>query len=182
MKFCPTTPSTLILGLANNTLQVMNVETRKIPEWAHLLCSSPPTALIQQRDSMMGISFEPHSAGERDVGGSSSRTPSISSETRSPLVHTILIWGASWTCKLTLPDQPSRRPKRPRRVTDLIETDPMVTVLEQMKFKIQISHKYQPILLLEFVAHEELVVVERPFFGLLAHLPPAWLRTGAYGT
>ncbi|KAH9817953.1 quinon protein alcohol dehydrogenase-like superfamily [Melampsora americana] len=202
LSFSPTTPSTLVIGFANNTLQVMNVEDRKIPEWAQQVCANPPYNLTQLRDPIMGISFDSHvDKDERSINGCNS---SISSDTKSHLPHVFLLWGATWTAKVTLPDHPngttSSRQKRPRRLVDLLATGEdenqpdtgTVTPSDVASVKsntepvvqhfVQVSHKYQPILLLDFMGQDEMVIVERPFFGLLAHLPPAWSRTGAYGT
>ncbi|PLW15946.1 hypothetical protein PCANC_16478 [Puccinia coronata f. sp. avenae] len=48
---------------------------------------------------------------------------------------------------------------------------------------VQVSHKYQSLLLADFLSPHEIVLVERPFFSLLLnHLPPVWQRAAAYGT
>ncbi|KAG0142783.1 hypothetical protein CROQUDRAFT_662108 [Cronartium quercuum f. sp. fusiforme G11] len=199
LSFSSSTPSTLVIGYADNSLQVMNVESRRMPEWAQKLCANPPAVLSQLRDTMLGIAFEPHV--ERDERSGAGCNSSISSDTRTHIPHTIFLWGANWTCKISLPEQPnllgtSRRPKRPRQLVDLLAVDEglaefgtgsetateMGSVEVTVKVDARVTHKYQAILLLDFLGPEEMVIVERPFLGLLAHLPPAWVRTGAYGT
>lgn len=37
-------------------------------------------------------------------------------------------------------------------------------------------HRYQPLMFLDFVGDDEMVVVERPWFGILESLPPSFHR------
>ncbi|KAL1924575.1 uncharacterized protein VTP21DRAFT_4229 [Calcarisporiella thermophila] len=45
----------------------------------------------------------------------------------------------------------------------------------------RLLHKYQPLLFLDFLSGESLVVIERPFFDILEKLPPSFYRA-KYGT
>ncbi|KAH9456507.1 hypothetical protein MJO29_006536 [Puccinia striiformis f. sp. tritici] len=68
---------------------------------------------------------------------------------------------------------------------------PSVTPTTSGGVTINISHKYQSLLLVDFLntnhnLDNQLVIVERPFFDLLSDnklsFPPVWNRTGVYGT
>ncbi|MBW0476531.1 hypothetical protein O181_016246 [Austropuccinia psidii MF-1] len=218
LAFSQVMPSILMIGFANNTLQVIDVETRQVPCWARSLSSSTPEILTQLRDSLIGIVFQPvspsiaPSTNEKDdgsiVGSRTTTAGSLVASSDKPIPKSnniALIWGATWICKMTIIDpsvtNPAIRRRKRRREAQMnlsrnkqneISTGvegakesmddfdyPPLPVIEP---KFQVSHKYQPLLAVDYINRNELVVVERPFFGLLSNLPPAWQRSGVYGT
>jgi WD40 repeat protein len=46
LAFAPNSPSLLILGFANNSLELYDVEARQFPPWSRALCSALPSGLL----------------------------------------------------------------------------------------------------------------------------------------
>lgn len=124
LAFIPQSPSHLIVGLPNNTLQIFDVEARRIAPWAQFLVTEPIKELHVLHEPLIGLALEP--ASSRRVGGSSTpaspmptdgllmrRPSSLSSGSPAPrAIPVLLAWGANWVCRMRLPGaigSPSRR-------------------------------------------------------------------------
>ncbi|KAI0762616.1 WD40 repeat-like protein [Fomes fomentarius] len=170
LAFDPSAPSSLLLGFADNHLEVYDVEARQFPRWARGLVKSLPQRFKHLHDPVLGVTFDP-GAGE---GGEASTTA--------------LFWGATWICKVMLTERPGyggfekrrrgkwkapeQQPKANGRVEVSVEDGQQE--VQQRNFKL-VTH-YRPLLLVDFVAPGELVVVERPLVDVLAKLPPAYFK------
>lgn len=179
LAFDPAAPSTLVLGFADNQLEVYDVEARHFPRWARELINALPQRFTHLHDPVLGVTFDPGSrVGGAEEGGGSPLPP-----------RTALFWGATWLCKVMLTErrgyggyEKRRRGKRKAaevtqqnangRVEVSVEEGPQE--VQQRNFKL-ITH-YRPLLLVDFVSPGELVVVERPLVDVLAKLPPAYFK------
>ena len=156
-----------MLGLANNTLQVFDVEARRFPDWARALAAGLPKRFTHLHDALLGVTFDP---GAADAAGAGKPTP-----------HAALFWGATWMCKVVL-DAPAgwggfskkRRRAQSRPAAPVPQEHGGADERANANFKM-ITH-YRPILFVDFVAPGELVVVERPLVDVLANLPPAYWK------
>lgn len=146
-SFNPTSPSLLIIGFANNTIQAFNVEARQFP------ITSSFTSLMHLHDPISGITFDP------------------STEKPDPRA---LIWGSSWMCKQSPTSTPSEKKKR--RHYSQVQPDNMDIGGVGGPSNIQVVTRYRPILLAEYVGPGELVIIERPLLDLLEILPPAYYK------
>ncbi|EPQ60935.1 WD40 repeat-like protein [Gloeophyllum trabeum ATCC 11539] len=163
LAFSPSNPSILVLALANNTLHIFDVEARQFPDWARPLCASLPQRFTRLHDPVVGVTFDP---------GASARDPSGAAA---------LFWGATWICKVKL-DAPvgwggfskKRRRQSAKHDGGRVTSDEGRHDLQQTNFKL-ITH-YRPLLLVDFLAPGELVVVERPLVDVLTKLPPAYFK------
>ncbi|EMD41715.1 hypothetical protein CERSUDRAFT_146940 [Gelatoporia subvermispora B] len=160
LAFTPSQPHTLVLGLANNSLHVYDVETRAFPRWARALTASLPQRFAHTHDAVLGAAFDPEPpAGQRVA----------------------LFWGANWLCKVVLdaPAGPGGFDKKRRRKS-AVPLPPPATPgdapeeTQTRNFKM-ITH-YRPILFADYMAPGELVVVERPLPDVLAKLPPPYFK------
>lgn len=169
LAFDPSNPSTLVLALANNTLQIYDVEARQFPRWARALSTALPQRFTGLHDPVLGVTFDPGSRAE----GATAR-------------HA-LFWGASWLCKVKLDEAAGWGGMNKKRRRDGKRSAPDARVevsLEegtgaearhvQQNFKL-VTH-YRPILFVDFIAPAELVVVERPLVDVLAKMPPAYFK------
>ena len=179
LAFDPSAPSTLVLGFADNRLEVYDVEGRHFPRWARSLINALPQRFTQLHDPVLGVTFDPGSrVGGTEEGGGSPLPP-----------KTALFWGATWLCKVVLTErigyggfEKRRRPKRKAAEVAQPNASGRVEVsmeegqqeVQQRNFKL-ITH-YRPLLLVDFVSPGELVVVERPLVDVLAKLPPAYFK------
>ena len=161
LAFVPSSPSLLILGFANNSIEVYDVEARQFPAWSRPLCAGLPKRFTHLHDAILGVTLAPASADN-------------TTDQRSENVLA-LFWGATWLCKVQF-DAPvgwgSFEKKRRRRRSEGAGTERDRGVTHNFKLITQ----YRQILLAEFLAAGELVVVERPLTDVLASLPPPYFK------
>ncbi|OSD05994.1 WD40 repeat-like protein [Trametes coccinea BRFM310] len=174
LAFDASAPNTLVLGFADNALEVYDVEARHFPRWARALVNALPQRFTHLHDPVLGVTFDPGHGEEAAAGGASPLPP-----------KTALFWGATWICKVNLTErigyggfEKRRRGKRKAAETnanDRVEVQTEEGQQEhQRNFKL-VTH-YRPLLFVDFVAPGELVVVERPLVDVLAKLPPAYFK------
>lgn len=178
LAFSPTTASLLAVGLANNTVNFFDVETRCIPWWAQNLANRPSGALTVLRDPLMGMAYDPIPA--------------------EPTKNVLILYGATWLCKMIVPsmstvDQAHQINSREAPSTvkrkemsdddeDTVEGGQEAAAVPRQKMRIprstiqtEVFHKYHSILMVDFNAKGELIVVERPYFTMLGQMAPAFV-------
>jgi U3 small nucleolar RNA-associated protein 4 len=169
LAFAPSAPSLLILGFANNTLELYDVETRQFPPWSRALCTALPKRFTHLHDAMLGVTLAPAVQEDNNAdeeGGSGGRNVLA------------LFWGPTWLCKVQFAAPVGwggfEKKKRRRRHSGEVDhgTERDRNAIHNFKLVTQ----YRQILLAEFLAPGELVVVERPLTDLLVNLPPAYYR------
>ena len=171
LAFDRLSPSILVLALANNTIQVYDVEARTFPAWARPLASGAvlPQRFRELHDTVLGVAFDagPHA---------------------DP--HSAIFWGSTWLCRVKLDEgttyggfdkkrkwkgAQAARPPPSVKVTGTSAVAPEEpTKVAQRNFKL-VTH-YRPLLFVDFMGPAELLVVERPLVDVLAKLPPAFFK------
>ncbi|KAH9075802.1 WD40 repeat-like protein [Lactarius deliciosus] len=153
LAFAPNSPSLLILGFANNSIEVYDVEVRQFPAWSRGLCAGLPKRFTHLHDAILGVTLAPADS-----------TTDQRSEN---------FWGATWLCKVQF-DAPvgwgGFEKKRRRRRSEAAERD------RGAAHNFKLITQYRQILLAEFLTTGELVVVERPLTDVLAGLPPPYFK------
>ncbi len=170
LAFDPSDPSILVLALANNTIQIYDVESRQFPSWSHQLTHSLPQRFTQLHDSLIGVTFDP----------STSRT--VPKDPNNPTKRVALFWGSTWICKVQLDaevgyvgfDKKRRRGGKKKFFPKDDKQKKGGEKGDEENFKM--ITQYRPMLLVDFLAPGELVVVERPLVDVLAKLPPAFFK------
>jgi U3 small nucleolar RNA-associated protein 4 len=173
LAFDPSAPHLLILGMANNTFQVFDVEARHQPDWARSLVANLPKRFTHIHDAILGVTFDP--------GALSAPASSDVPSTLRP--RHALFWGSTWLCKVQLNapvgwggfskkryrnavKPPPSAPGRPNPTSD--------GTIGESNFKL--ATHYRPILFADFIGPGELVIVERPPVDVLSKLPPAFWK------
>ncbi|KAH9049447.1 WD40 repeat-like protein [Lactarius hengduanensis] len=161
LAFTPSAPSLLILGFANNSVEMYDVEVRQFPAWSRALCAGLPKRFTHLHDAILGVTLAPASADS-------------TTDQRSENVNVLaLFWGATWLCKVQF-DAPvgwgGFEKKRRRQRSEAAERD------RGAAHNFKLITQYRQILLAEFLAAGELVVVERPLTDVLAGLPPPYFK------
>ncbi|KAF8527947.1 WD40 repeat-like protein [Hysterangium stoloniferum] len=170
MAFDPLSPSTLIIGLANNTLQVFDVETRQFPQWSQMSADNTHSTLRHLHDPLLGMTFDYRDAETVDAEAE----------------REVLLWSSSWMykAKLGVSTRPvgtlsKKRRRDSRRLSQSAaaegELDDHAPEAENDTDN-RIITRYRPVLLAEYIGPKELVVVERPLMELLSTLPPAYFK------
>ena len=173
LSFDPSDHGTLVIGLANNTIHVFDVESRTFPEWSIPLCSNLPKRFTHLHDPILGLTFNP--------------TPSKDGHRKA------LFWGFTWMCSVKL-DSPAgwggfskkrRREHQPtpngtpqlhtnvRKQSNVSTEDPLGQT--QPKNFTVLTH-YRPLLLVDFLDCGEIIVVERPLVDVMSAMPPAFFK------
>ena len=160
LAFVSSSPALLILGFANNSIEIYDVEARQFPAWSRPLCTGLPKRFTHLHDAILGVTLAPASADS-------------TTDQRSENVLA-LFWGATWLCKVQF-DAPVgwggfEKKRRRRRSEGATERD------RGLAHNFKLITQYRQILLAEFLAAGELVVVERPLMDVLAGLPPPYYK------
>jgi U3 small nucleolar RNA-associated protein 4 len=168
LAFAPTAPSLLILGFANNTLELYDVESRQFPPWSRALCSALPKRFTHLHDAILGVTLAPAAPDRNNNNNNGSSTSVLA-----------LFWGTTWLCKVQF-DAPvgwgGFEKKRRRRRSEGGATGHGAERDRSAVHNFKLITQYRQILLADFLAPGELVVVERPLTDVLANLPPAFYR------
>ena len=164
LAFSSLSTSILVAALPNNTIQFFNVDSRSIPAWGPKISLAPSGALSTQREPVLGLAFDP-----------------LANE-----VDNLLIYGSTWLLKMKVPTSTSiiKSESRKRKMDDDHDeshTALPVTSISKAGTSTDVTHKYQPIAMVDFTADGELVVVERPFFSMLGQMAPAFFEN-RYGS
>ena len=174
LSFDPSDHGTLIIGLANNSIHVFNVESRTFPDWSIPLCSNLPKRFTHLHDPILGLTFNP--------------TPSKDGHRK------VLFWGFTWMCSVKL-DSPvgwggfSKKRRREYQTTpngtprshanvgkppaNVSAEDPFGQA--QPKNFTVLTH-YRPLLFVDFLDCGEMIVVERPLVDVMSAMPPAFFK------
>ncbi|KAI0307576.1 WD40 repeat-like protein [Multifurca ochricompacta] len=155
LAFVPGSPSLLILGFANNSLELYDVEARQFPTWSRPLCTALPKRFTHLHDAILGVTVAPLSESNTIKGGNGNLNSVFA-----------LFWGATWLCKVQF-DAPigwggfekKRRRRRGEGADHGTERDKGA------------AHNFKLV-----TQYRQLVVVERPLTDVLASLPPAYFR------
>jgi U3 small nucleolar RNA-associated protein 4 len=182
LTFDPLSPSTLYIGLANNTIQIFDVETRLFPEWSLEVCRNLPRRLTGLADPVMGLVFSGVAVGVATGAGERKGSKEV------------VAWGTSWMCKISLISSSSSQhgsygltstaaggKKRPReREAGQSQTQNQNPVHAHSgtgeKDELEVINRYRNILFVDYLTPKEMVIVERPIVDVLRELPPAYFR------
>lgn len=174
LSFDPSDHGTLVIGLANNTIHIFNVESRTFPEWSIPLCSNLPKRFTHLHDPILGLTFNP--------------TPSKDGSRKA------LFWGFTWMCSVKL-DSPvgwggfSKKRRREYQSTSNGASQSHANIGKahanvsaedtygqgQPKNFTVLTH-YRPLLLVDFLDSGEMIVVERPLVDVMSAMPPAFFK------
>jgi U3 small nucleolar RNA-associated protein 4 len=172
--FDPSDHGTLVIGLANNTIHVFNVESRTFPDWSIPLCSNLPKRFTHLHDPILGLTFNP--------------TPSKDGSRKA------LFWGFTWMCSVKL-DSPvgwggfSKKRRREHKPTknrasqqrsNVSKAQGNVSIEDQngqtQPNNFTVLTHYRPLLFVDFLDCGEMVVVERPLVDVMSAMPPAFFK------
>lgn len=184
MSFLPSAEfePTLMLALPSNALICFGLVSRRFENWAQPLSSLLSNTLMDIREPVLGITFEP--ARDESKG-----------QTRKAAEHVAIVWGANWVAKIDLEKLrnadsvtavrgekasklPIRREVDRKRARDEVDDETQTAV----KLDIRVSRKYQPLVLFDFVGQGELVAVERTWFDVSKGMVDAFVKSGEFAT
>lgn len=174
LSFDPSDHGTLVIGLANNSIHVFNVESRTFPNWGISLCNNLPKRFTHLHDPILGLTFNP--------------TPSEDGSRRA------LFWGFTWMCSVKL-ESPigwggfSKKRRREYKTTANGASQPSTNAGKpqagaptegqnsQMQSKnFAVLTHYRPLLFADFLECGEMIVVERPWVDVMSTMPPAFFK------
>ena len=193
LAFLPSSPSvgpTLLIGLPSNAISLFDLTTRRFHPWALALSSLKTNTLMDLREPLLGVSFEPRDESLSAAMGKvhESRRQAVASE---PVA---VLWGANWVAKIDLDEvrtgaapraskqAPARREFDRKRAREEEGVVGLANADEGRQIEIRLTRRYQPLVLFDFVGVGELVAVERTWFDIAKALPPAFSANGQFAT
>ncbi|KAF9943961.1 U3 small nucleolar RNA-associated protein, partial [Modicella reniformis] len=208
LQFHPYSP-TLVIPTANNVFYVFNVETRRLTDWSREYSSDKhfPTKFLGLKDKIQGIAFNPARRNTLLIWGA---TYLCHVDLDQGVGDRNAILNVSKRKRVDRAKDEIRKQQLERRMKRYaaLGIDPMpelesgkaVVVLDGKKgrqvltaatnhleeekeeeFNFQLLHKFQPLMFVDFVGDNSLVVIELPFIKILSGLPPSYYRA-SYGT
>ncbi|KAK4047371.1 U3 small nucleolar RNA-associated protein [Microbotryomycetes sp. JL201] len=188
LAFVPSTNElepTLILAFSTNALALFGLTSLKFHPWSLPLSTVKTNTLMDIREPVLGIAFE----------------PSRDHESRSSKDSIAVVWGANWLTKIDLTALKSgkslahnkkaisqrrefdRKRARDDQEFDLVDSRQGAdTPQQQQPLDLQIVRRYQPMVMFDFVAPDEVVVVERTWFDLARTMPEAFVKSGEFAS
>lgn len=168
-----------------------DVEKRGFATWADNINLKPPAQLLEARNAMIGIAFEPIPGAAPTTEEEGSKAAQNARDAKLSLI----IYGADYTTSFRIPSRSAQirsedHLKRPEKrglpdengVAVVRSTRSSTLNTKSSTFSgLRMTHKYKMVLGLDFLQNGELCVVERPFLDMLPELPPAFY-TPRYGT
>ncbi|KAH9937471.1 WD40-repeat-containing domain protein [Fomitopsis serialis] len=164
LAFDTANSSTLVIGLANNTVEVYDVETRSVVK-------RMPEKFLQMHDPIVGVTFDPGAT----VAPASDVVEGMDAAGRSLPPRNALFWGATWLCRIKLDADPGSGVFEKRRRRDPYGRKRGGRDGEPAE-ELTLITKYRPLLFVDFIGPKELLVVERPLVDVLHALPPAFFK------
>lgn len=181
LTFPPHKPSLLLITLPSQTLHFYNLDTRRLLPPTHQLIRLM-TALKTYHDPIAGAAFDFDPAAKSNQGR-------------------VILWSSSWVCSINLSldairtSTPAAKTEgltaaqRKKRVRDYYvkaaknkgEADGQWQTYAGPQDDFKITNKYKPVLGLEFLGRDEIMLVERPLADFADQLPQAFFSK-RYGT
>ncbi|KAM0786467.1 hypothetical protein ACM66B_001929 [Microbotryomycetes sp. NB124-2] len=179
LAFVPSTNElepTLILTFSTNAMALFGLTSLKFHPWALPLSSIKTNTLMDIREPALGIAFEASRPSSKD--------------------SVAVVWGANWLTKIDLSALKSgkslshnkkvagqRRDFDRKRARDELEHELVQPASAETKpLDLQIVRRFQPMVMFEFVAPDEVVVVERTWFDLAREMPEAFVKSGEFAS
>ncbi|KAF9109281.1 U3 small nucleolar RNA-associated protein [Mortierella sp. AM989] len=208
LHFHPYSP-TLVIPTASNVFYLFNVETRRLTDWSREYSSDKhfPTKFLGLKDKIQGIAFNPARKNTVLVWGAN-YICHVDLEQGVGDRNAILNVGKRKRVDRAQDQlRKQQHERRMKKYADLgivpmpeLESGKAVVVLEGKKgrkvlaastnrleeekeeeINFQLLHKFQPLMFVDFIGDNSLVVVELPFIKILSSLPPSYYRA-SYGT
>ncbi|KAF9100320.1 U3 small nucleolar RNA-associated protein [Mortierella sp. GBA35] len=205
LHFHPYSP-VLVVPTASNVFYVFNVETRLMSDWSREYSSEKnfPTKFLAFKDKIQGIAFNPArkntllvwganylchvdltlGVGDRNAVlnvGKRKRDDRIKEERRKQQrERRMMRYAENGTLDLDAGEAVVVLEKKNGKQVRKVLTEEFLEKREA-DVNFQVLHKFQPLMFVDFVDDNSLVVVELPFIKILSSLPPSYYRH-SYGT
>ncbi|CAG8457317.1 6299_t:CDS:10 [Acaulospora colombiana] len=158
LTFHPSLPR-LIVTLASNQFLIFDIESMKLTDWSQKHFQNLPDEFLKLENRIMGCAFNPDNE------------------------NSMILWAAGYFCLVDF-DKCNGDQEVP---LILAHCNGWQKKPQDQRFEnegginFQLVQRYQPLLFVDFVAPNSMVVVERPFAMILENLPPSFYKAH-YGT
>jgi U3 small nucleolar RNA-associated protein 4 len=159
-SFHPSSPSTFVVTYTSNEFFLYDVEEKRMADWSQEYGNKLPKRFLYNSEKIQGVGYNPARPNMLTFWGTGFIT----------FVH-LSLSSSHHSNHLTL----SKR-KRDQLVHEYQQGEGDGEERNFIKI-----HDYGPLMGLEYTSGDELVVVERPWFDILPHLPPSFYRP-TYGS
>ncbi|RIA96535.1 WD40-repeat-containing domain protein [Glomus cerebriforme] len=175
LTFHPSKPI-LVITLTSNQFYIFDLQQKKLTDWSLKYSEKLPQNFLNLKDKIMGCSFNPSS-------------------------ESMIIWGANYLCLVDFNNKcrikedndnneelicmvcsgQQSKPKILKKPIQQSEGGEKYEKINTDMINFQLVNRYQTLMYLNFIEHNQLVVVERSFSSILENLPPSFYKA-KYGT
>ncbi|CAG8487478.1 2874_t:CDS:10 [Acaulospora morrowiae] len=163
LTFHPSVPS-LVVTLASNEFLIFDVESGKLTDWSQKHSQNLPNEFLRLENRIMGCAFDPENSNVMILWAANYFC--LIDFGRCKEAPLLLSHCNGWQKKL----QNRQKYRKKRKKSD-----------NEGEINFQLVYRYQPLLFVDFIESNSMVVVERPFAMVLENLPPSFYKA-QYGT
>lgn len=195
MAFSHSNSNIVLIALPNNTLQIFDVDQRRIPNWAVELSRNAFATFRNLREPILGISFDPiaETAGRRHADtlviygsnfiGTMKLNPTEYLETSSSSTLTATekrkrngetVNGTTDVNQAATKDITHANSEEEEEDDEGEGNDGEGITNNKGRSTMEVTYKYQPILFCDFTNQGDMIVVEKPYFSMLPQMAPAF--------
>ncbi|CAB4408248.1 unnamed protein product [Rhizophagus irregularis] len=164
----------LVITLTSNQFYLFDLQQKKLTDWSLKYSEKLPQNFLNLKDKIMGCSFNPSS-------------------------DSMIVWGANYLCLIDFNKckikegtdnndelicaRCSGQQSKPKflKKQQSGEQEQKYEKIYTDTISFQLVNRYQTLMYLNFIKHNQLVVVERSFSSILENLPPSFYKA-KYGT
>ncbi|CAG8433076.1 10705_t:CDS:10 [Diversispora eburnea] len=151
----------LVVTLASNEFFIFDVKLKKLTDWSQKYSQNLPKEFLKLENKIIGCSFNPEK-------------------------NAIILWADNYLCLIDFDKCNEERPLCFEQCNGWQKKSPIQQkkgkkLLNEHNINFQLVQRYQPLMFVDFISSNTLVIVERPFTSILENLPPSFYKA-QYGT
>ncbi|RHZ61888.1 hypothetical protein Glove_345g7 [Diversispora epigaea] len=151
----------LVITLASNEFFIFDVKLKKLTDWSQKYSQNLPKEFLKLENKIIGCSFNPEK-------------------------NAIILWADNYLCLIDFDKCNEERllcfePCNGWQKKLPIQQKKGKKLLNEHNINFQLVQRYQPLMFVDFISSNTLVIVERPFTSILENLPPSFYKA-QYGT
>ncbi len=169
----------LVITLTSNQFYLFDLQKKKLTDWSLKYSENLPQEFLNLKDKIMGCSFNP-SSNSMIIWGANYLCLVDFNKCKTENTEELICTGCSgWQSKPKFLKKPTQQ--KQSEETQQQEEGEQVEKIDTNKINFQLVTRYQTLMYLNFIEHNQLVIVERSFTSILENLPPSFYKA-KYGT
>lgn len=149
----------LVITLASNEFFIFDVKSKKLTDWSQKYSQNLPKEFLKLESKIIGCTFNPEK-------------------------NAMILWASDYLCLVDFDkysEETSSHLKQCNGWQPIQQKRKGKKSINKRSINFQLVQRYQSLMFVDFISHDSLVVVERPFTSVLENLPPSFYKA-QYGT